>query len=213
MLRLKNHANIFLVARHSILLNALLYYEIIKHNYLQWKGGLCIVELSKFKFISKQDSCLINEYKMCISDLIDHEDVISMENYIQHVNISCLEHCFSVSFISYKICRRLGLDYKSAARGGLLHDFFLYDWHVTKYEDGLHGFTHPRTALKNACTRFELNEIEKDIIIKHMWPLTLSLPRFKESFVIVLVDKYCSIVEIIGSRLRKIAKPMLTKMN
>lgn len=78
----------------------------------------------------------------------------------------------------------------------LADDFFLYDWHNTKPKSGLHGFTHPRTALDNANERFILNEIEKDIIEKHMWPLTPGLPKYKESYIIVLVDKYCSFMEI-----------------
>lgn len=137
------------------------------------------------------------EYKMCIDDLINNQDVLSMDKYIQHSDVSCLEHSLHVSYKSYLISRRLNLDYKPAARGGLLHDFFLYDWHKTKLKGKLHGFAHPEIALKNANERFQLNEIEKDIIIKHMWPLTLRPPKYKESFIVVLVDKYCSIKEII----------------
>jgi uncharacterized protein len=107
-----------------------------------------------------------------------------------------------VSYNSYLVCRVLGLDYQSAARGGLLHDFFLYDWHITKHEEGLHGFTHPGTALKNANKKFSLNKIEKDIIEKHMWPLTIRFPKYKESFIVSFVDKYCSVIEIIKFRKR-----------
>jgi len=81
-------------------------------------------------------------------------------------------------------------------RGGLLHDFFLYDWHVKNQRKGLHGFTHPRVALENAIEHFDLNDTEKDIIEKHMWPLTIRLPKTKESLVVSLVDKYCSLLEI-----------------
>ena len=42
------------------------------------------------------------------------------------------------------------LDAKSAARGGMLHDLFLYDWHTHARETGerLHGFTHAEKAYK-----------------------------------------------------------------
>lgn len=151
----------------------------------------------------KLASSISNEYKMCVSDLLQDEAVQSMEKYIQHGDVNCLEHCISVSYKSYLLCKRLGLDYRSAARGGLLHDFFLYDWHITKPKSGLHGFTHPYTALENANERFRLNKIEKDIIEKHMWPLTVSLPKYKESFIIVLIDKQCSLMETIMYRLNK----------
>lgn len=159
-----------------------------------------MIELRKSKLNLKADSCSYNEYEKCISDLIQNETVRSMENFIQHSNITCLEHSIYVSYSSYLICRRLGLDYRSAARGGLLHDFFLYDWHITKPTNGLHGFTHPSTALKNANEKFSLNKIEKDIIEKHMWPLTIRLPKYKESFIVSFVDKYCSLMEIIQFR-------------
>ncbi|UZQ51991.1 HD family phosphohydrolase [Clostridium kluyveri] len=136
-------------------------------------------------------------YRKCISDLIQHEDVISMKNFIQHGDITCLQHSTYVSYMSYLVCKDLGLDYSSAARGGLLHDFFLYDWHVKRYDKGLHGFTHPYTALENANRIFQLNEVEKDIIVKHMWPLTFKLPKYKESFIVMFVDKYCASMEII----------------
>ncbi|URZ16081.1 HDIG domain-containing metalloprotein [Clostridium felsineum] len=142
------------------------------------------------------------EFNKCISDLISEDIVLSMDKFIQHSNVSCLDHCIYVSYISYSICKKLKLDYRAAARGALLHDFFLYDWHKTKSKDGLHGFTHPYTALRNANNFFDLSEKEQDIIVKHMWPLTLKLPKYKESFVVVFADKYCAILEIfkIGSK-------------
>ena len=137
----------------------------------------------------------VEEYKTCVVGLLEHEAVCSMKDYIQHSDISCFEHSLTVSYYSYCICKNWGLDYRSAARGGLLHDLFLYDWHTTKTE-GLHGFTHPYTALKNASNLFNLNAREKDIIVKHMWPLTVKLPKFKESFVVTMVDKWCAVMEI-----------------
>lgn len=156
-----------------------------------------MIELIKSKLNLKADSSEYIEYEACVSELISNENVHLMENFIQHSDITCLEHSLNVSYRSYLICRWLGFDYRSAARGGLLHDFFLYDWHITKPKDGLHGFTHPSAALKNANDNFILNKIEKDIIEKHMWPLTIRLPMHKESFIVSFVDKYCSLMEII----------------
>lgn len=136
------------------------------------------------------------EYAGCIRDLIEHEMIRSMENYRQHGDINCLEHSLHVSYNSYLISRRLGLDYRSAARGGLLHDFFLYDWHAAKPYQGLHGFMHPCVAVQNADKYFCLNELEKEIIQKHMWPLTITPPRYKEAYVVVFADKYCAFMEI-----------------
>jgi len=159
-----------------------------------------MINLIKSRLKLKIDSSDYEEYKDCISDLAQNESICSMESFIQHSNVTCLEHSMYVSYISYSVCKRLGLDYRSAARGGLLHDFFLYDWHITKSDKGLHGFTHPYTALKNANMLFCLNDLEKDIIVKHMWPLTVKLPKYKETFIVVFVDKYCAFMEIIKFR-------------
>lgn len=80
--------------------------------------------------------------------------------------------------------------------GGMLHDLFLYDWRKPRPNGkGLHAFRHSRLALNNAMSLFDLNSIEKDIILKHMWPLTISLPKYRESFIITFVDKYVTLLE------------------
>ena len=137
-------------------------------------------------------------YKLCIDDLISFPKVKSMSEFVQHGTVSCLEHSKNVSYYSYVICKILKCDFKSAARGGLLHDYFLYDWHHSPYR--LHGFFHPHYAFLNATRDFSLNEIECDIIKKHMWPLTITPPKYKEALVVSMVDKYCTIAEVLTSK-------------
>lgn len=136
-----------------------------------------------------------SDYLDCISEILQDDAVKSMKQYNQHRGVDCLKHSLNVSLGSYKICRKLGLDYRSAARGGLLHDFFLYDWHKENPHGGLHGFTHPRIAAMNANKHFVLNKREQDVIKKHMWPLTVSLPKYPESVVVIFVDKFFCITE------------------
>lgn len=138
----------------------------------------------------------LKQYTDCVDDLIQSEVTGELKNFKQHGSVTCFEHSLSVSYYSYLVCRYFGMDYRAAARGGLLHDLFLYNWHKSKLIGGKHGFTHPYTALENANKHFKLNKREKDIIVKHMWPLTVLLPRYKESFVVSCVDKYCAILEI-----------------
>jgi uncharacterized protein len=78
----------------------------------------------------------------------------------------------------------------------MLHDFYLYDWHTPDHSHRLHGFRHPRTALNNAKKYYSLNQVEADIIEKHMWPLTLTkAPLCREAMLVCLVDKYISTTE------------------
>lgn len=137
------------------------------------------------------------EYLSLVRDILEHPKVAQMKQYMQHGTTTCLEHSVNVSYLSYLYCKQHNLCARDAARGGLLHDLFLYDWHLKKSEKGqpLHGFAHPRIALDNACKFFSLNGRERNIILRHMWPLTLTPPRYKESYVVVWFDKYCSTME------------------
>ena len=141
-----------------------------------------------------------NEFESIIEDLVSNSTVQEMKNYKQHYDTSCFEHCKSVAYYSYLICKKYNLDYKAVARAGMLHDLFLYDWRKRENgRKGLHAYTHPRTALENAKKLFSLTKKEEDIILKHMWPVTFCLPRYKESFIITFVDKYCAIQESINA--------------
>lgn len=151
----------------------------------------------KEKFRQLKEKGSEAEYETLIADLISHEKVASMKSFIQHGDVTTLAHSLNVSYLSYRICRSFGLDYRSAARGGLLHDFFLYDWHEENDHEGLHGFNHPKIALKNAKMYFKLNSKEEDIILKHMWPLTIRLPKSREAFIVLMADNYAAIAEIL----------------
>lgn len=136
------------------------------------------------------------EYMILIYDLLRREKVQEMKQYRQHYNINCLDHCLFVSYNTYLICKKFHLDYISAARAALLHDMFLYDWRKRENgRKGHHAFTHGKRAYEIASTFLSLNEKEKDIIIKHMWPVTLAIPKYKETFIVVWVDKYFAVAE------------------
>lgn len=135
------------------------------------------------------------DFNKIIYDIKINDTVLQMKNFRQHYNTSCYDHCLYVSYFTYLICKKFRLDYISAARAGMLHDLFLYNWREKINRKGLHAFTHPKKALDNASNLFELNDIEKDIILKHMWPVTPALPKYKESYIITLTDKFSAILE------------------
>lgn len=135
------------------------------------------------------------EFQNIIKNLIENKTVQEMKLYRQHFSTNCFEHCYVASYYCYKICKLFKLDYTSAARGAMLHDLFLYDWREKGNRCGFHAFTHGKTAYENASKIFELNKIEKDMIIKHMWPVTFRFPRYLETLILTFVDKYCAIQE------------------
>lgn len=143
------------------------------------------------------------EYKYFLDtaeEILKNEDFISSKNNIQHGKISVYEHSYNVALKSYSIAlRRKKYDLKSLIRGALLHDFFLYDWHILNGRKRFHGFHHAKTALRNASAQFTLNSKEKNIIKSHMWPLTFfSFPKSKEAWLVVKVDKMVSVADMKG---------------
>lgn len=138
-----------------------------------------------------------NDFITYITPLLKHPEVQRMSTFIQHGHTTCLEHSLAVTYYSYVFSRYFNLDvnYENLIRGALLHDFFLYDWHIKGSHKPLHGLRHPNIALKNAQKHFNLTSIECDIISHHMWPLTLSPPHSKEAYIVTLIDKWCSLRE------------------
>lgn len=150
----------------------------------------------------------------CINDLLESEVVQKMCNFTQHGDTTTFDHCLMVSFKSFRFCRKFNLDYRAAARGGLLHDLFLYDWHDKDLGVNLHGFYHPGIALRNAENAFVLDDKEREIIKKHMWPLTVVPPKCREAYVICYFDKTCTLKEVFKERgvsLRKLMTRGLVK--
>lgn len=95
----------------------------------------------------------------------------------------------------------------SAARAGLLHDLFYYDrkeYNNTRSRGQIsHSLLHAMMAAENASKIVEISDLERDIIEKHMWPVTHQIPKYKESYVICFVDKYCAVLEYLTPKIKK----------
>ncbi len=129
----------------------------------------------------------INYYRI-ISDIIENEKFKKLDNY-RHHGITRLEHSIKVSYNSYKIAKKLKLNYNAVARAGLLHDFFINE-DLSDKKQKLSMFFHPYKSLDNSCNYFQLNDMEKDIIITHMFPtLPHKIPKYLESWLVSIIDK------------------------
>lgn len=125
---------------------------------------------------------------------------------IQHGNVTVFEHSVNVAEISIAFAEKLPItvNEESLIKGALLHDYFLCDWHNKEQSPGLHGFKHPYIALKNAEEDYDLNDIEKNIILRHMFPLVPIPPRCKEAWIVCVADKYCALGETVLGWLKKV---------
>ncbi len=131
----------------------------------------------------------------CIASVESDAIVQKLKTFQHHTpRVTRYEHSMLVAYFSFLVCRRFGLDYAAAARGGMLHDLYLDQWEGSENGELSRWKTHPIEAVKNA-QRYNLSRIEADIIVKHMWPITPERPRYKEAYVVSFADKAASFLE------------------
>ncbi len=135
------------------------------------------------------------KYNDIVKNIVRDTEVKKMAN-ITHHGISRLEHSLKVSYKSYKIAKKLNLDYVSVARAGLLHDFYLDGDERKKTSKIKDTFIHPKKALITSNNLFELNDMEKNIIISHMFPMYPKMPKYKESILVNTVDTAIACKEV-----------------
>lgn len=137
--------------------------------------------------------------------LLRSDEVRSMGQWLHHGPVTCLDHSLFVSYLSFRIAKVLHLDYRAAARGGLLHDLYLYDPVIKP--SPVQCIEHPKIAAENASLLTSLSKKERNIILSHMWPLGGALPKSIEAWLVDLVDTLCTGMEFSGlyrpSQLRK----------
>ena len=162
----------------------------------------------------KLDSETDRDFFEVVSDIYFSDEVQSLQQYEQHLEIDRLQHITTVAYLTYKISKKAGIDYKSATRAAVMHDLVYYDWRDGKTGGWhrLHGYKHPKYACMNAAELSPtLTNKESEIIKCHMWPLTLTPPKSKEGFVVTFADKYCAAIEVYYS-VNKKYRDKFTKM-
>lgn len=138
------------------------------------------------------------EYYEIVHDILKNEEFQKRKTYKHHGNITVYDHCLAVSKVSYILAKKLNKDYRSAAIGGLLHDFYDKPWQEDTSKKPFfqkHGFVHAKQAMLNANKYFPnlMNEKINNIIIRHMFPLNKIPPKYIESWIVTLADKYISL--------------------
>lgn len=144
---------------------------------------------------------LNRQIRMAARDILYSPNFRGTRAHIQHGNMTVNKHCMNVAQYSLAFSDKLHIscNRRDLIRGALLHDYFLYDWHDPMHVGvhNLHGFYHPGIALKNASAEYRLTKRERDIIKKHMWPLTVVPPACREAWIVTAADKWCSLMETI----------------
>ena len=154
--------------------------------------------------------------KISFSDI--SKDIINSDKFKDlkketHHGLTRYIHVMRVSKFTYKLSKILHMDYVSATRAALLHDYY-----TNSDLDNITGLKklnlHPSVASKNALLEFDLNEIEKNAIESHMFPMGKKIPKYKESWLLTLVDKSVATYEQLNFKCRNtIALYMLFFIN
>ena len=146
-------------------------------------------------------------YLSVVRDILFNREFLKLKGYSHHANITRYEHSINVSYLGYKFAKKVGANAVELARAGLFHDMFFYE--LEDYENKSHNYfkshayTHGKVALENARKIFALSRREEEMIETHMWPLTIIPPKYIESYIIGIVDKYSTIYELYLSRKRQ----------
>ncbi|MBE6158395.1 MAG: hypothetical protein E7159_01055 [Firmicutes bacterium] len=132
------------------------------------------------------------EFNDIIKDIITNEEFMKLQGEVHH-STTRFNHSLRVAYEVYNKLKDNNQNYVDATRAALLHDFFFDDDLSSSQSDRLNN--HPLIALENAKKYFDINELQENIILSHMYPLSYCLPRFKESWIVSLMDKKVTILE------------------
>jgi uncharacterized protein len=125
------------------------------------------------------------QYKMIIDYILRDKEFSKISSSYHH-GTDRLVHSIKVSYYSYLIARKFGLDYETTATAGLLHDFFVTNNDKTFKESTKSLFKHAKIASNNAINQFGISEKERNIIETHMFPITPKPPKFIEGWIVSL---------------------------
>lgn len=142
------------------------------------------------------------EFYHLIQPILNHKEFQKLK-MIKHHGISRFDHCMRVSYYTYLVTKGFGLNYQEATVAALLHDFFTDE---VSSENGLSRLRkHPFYALENAKMYFSLSSLQEDIILRHMFPVTLTPPKYLESWLVDFIDDLAAIYEQSHSTRRELS--------
>ena len=149
----------------------------------------------------KKNKKVISFEKIC-SKVINNPEYLKRKKFEHHENESVYEHCLLVAKFAYNWAVKCkNVDVESVTIAALLHDFYSTPWQTKKKSKKKekffekHGFVHARIALENSRKYFPelMNEKIEDSILRHMFPLNIVPPKYKESWIVNLSDTFVSL--------------------
>lgn len=134
-----------------------------------------------------------------LNELLQKDCLQQLKKYRQHRYTTTYDHCRHVAVMSYTFARKwhLHINEQSLAVACMFHDYYLYDIKDEHLGPWHHGTRHAAIAIRNAEKVYPLNQLERNIIRSHMWPLNITrIPMSKEAWLVCLADKICAVEEM-----------------
>ena len=146
------------------------------------------------------DGGAYEEFFAFAGEVIDAGRLRLEARYVQHGTTSTLLHSIAVAFHAEQMARRCGhvAHINEIRRAGLLHDYYLYDWHDRSIKTQGHATHHAARALANALEDYpDLTALERDAIRCHMFPINPTPPCSEVGWCITAADKRCALHETV----------------
>lgn len=175
---------------------------------MDFSAALICAILKMKKEIQEKGDCMkytLKErraFRRNVMQVLGQARVRDMQAFTQHGDTSCLLHCVAVAYYSHRVAVFAGVSCRFASRNCCAARCCtiiscmtgtIRTRRTTCMDSGIPGF-----ALRNAEKDFELTRVERNIIARHMFPLTPKPPTCREAVLVSLVDKACSLYETMG---------------
>ena len=114
------------------------------------------------------------------------------------------EHTLRVAMTSLTICYALKkmnveIHVPDVVVGSLCHDLGILDRYQKYANDYVCSKEHAADSVKVAKQLVpDLSDLSKDIIERHMWPVSGKMPNSKEALIVSLADKYCAVKDFVA---------------
>lgn len=140
-----------------------------------------------------------DEFNNIVLDILNNQEFDKLKLYPHH-GITRHEHCLRVAYYTYLATKVLHLKYIDATRAALLHDFFTDE--VSELKAFSRYRNHPKYALINSKKYYDINKLQENIILRHMFPITFIPPKYIESWIVDIIDDISAVYDKIYSTKR-----------
>ena len=144
---------------------------------------------------------LLQKVNQLGEEVLNSERFLSAWDIPHHGNVSVAMHSMHVAKESCRIAawlRRHGVKIsdEDAVRSSLLHDIGMTERRVFSSPSWKKAYTHPDRGSEIAEKEYHANEIQKDAIQRHMWPICVIPPSHVAGWVVLAADKISSMKEL-----------------